>query len=68
MRKYISIIFINGRNPIRLRMIKRDFRSLWYWLERSRYDWTAINVYDKNTHAFVIQLRMNNYWTKIQSL
>lgn len=68
MRKYISIIFINGRTPIKLRMIKRDFRSLWYWLERNSYDWTAINIYDKSSNLFVLQLKKSNYWTKINQL
>jgi len=68
MRKYTSIIFFENRPPMRLRMVTRDFRSFWYWLERNRYRWTAINVYDRNTSGFVTQLNRVNYWNKIKNL
>lgn len=67
-RKYNTITFFEDRTPIKLRMVTRDFRSFWYWLERKGYKWTSINVYDRATKEFKLQLNKLNYWNKIEGL
>lgn len=68
MNKYISITFFEDRPPMRLRMVKRDFRSFFYWLNNRGYRWTAINVYDKHTTRFITQLKQHNFWNKLNLL
>lgn len=68
MNKYTSITFFTNRSPMRLRMVTRDFRSFFYWLSRYNYNWTAINVYDRNTKDFICQLTPMNYWERIKYL
>lgn len=67
-RKYTSITFSINHNPLKLRMVKQDFRSFYYWLLKNNYDWTAINVYDRHSKVFIVQLTQKNYWFKINSL
>lgn len=66
--KYTSITFSLNMQPLKLRQVSRDFRSFYYWLERKQYHWTAINVYDRTTHQFIVQLTPQNYWIKIKEL
>ncbi len=68
-RKYTVICFSKNKHPLKLRLVSRDFRSLFYWLVKNGYDWTAINVYDRYAHEFIIQLKNSPYyWTQIESL
>lgn len=72
-KKYWAIIFVENKNvPIKLRMDARGFRPLYYWLSSNYPNWTSINVYDRSSGgqrgSFVLQLRANNYWNKIESL
>jgi len=71
-QKYWSIIFIENRQPIKLRMESKGFKAFYYWLERNYPAWTAINVYKRFKGGlkgeFVIQLRKENYYTNIQNL
>lgn len=71
--KYWAIIFVVNRPiPLKYRMISKDFRSLYYWLQKNGYQWTAINVYERLPHSgrgpFIMQLTNNNYWSKIKYL
>jgi len=67
--KYIAITFVQGKiTPIRLNVQKKGLKSFYYWLERNYPQWTAINIYNKYTTEFVVQLRKDNYFNKIQSL
>lgn len=68
-RKYTSITFAkNIARPLKYRMVKGDFKSYYYWLQRQGIEWTAINVYDRQTKQFVLQLTPSNYWYKLEKL
>lgn len=67
-KKYTIIVFSENNPPRKYRAIAEDLRPLYYWLGRNLPLWTAVNVYDKNTRTFVVQLRPDNYWNKLELL